>query len=196
MWRVVTTTTNVCIGSIVSLSSTFGSSWGSSRSETSLMCLICQDRRTWFGRSTSCVALWQAESPLNVQCSERLQPRRVRHRGGFWSSLYADNEGSGSDHWVARSTCCDQVGQRQWDAQRGVPNLGSVSRLQITFTQPGKPTQNTYVERYHRTVRHEWPDQHLSSTIEDAQQTAPSGYGFTITNCLIGPSGGSHRSKN
>lgn len=50
-----------------------------------------------------------------------------------------------------------------WAEQRGI---------RILFTQPGKPTQNAYVERYNRTVRHEWLDQHLFDTIEDAQATA------------------------
>ena len=50
-----------------------------------------------------------------------------------------------------------------WAERRGI---------KILFTQPGKPTQNAYVERYNRTVRHEWLDQHLFDTIEDAQATA------------------------
>ena len=35
---------------------------------------------------------------------------------------------------------------RTWAKQRGV---------HVMFIQPGKPTQNAYVERYNRTVRHE-----------------------------------------
>ena len=50
-----------------------------------------------------------------------------------------------------------------WAEKRGI-------RLQ--FIQPGKPTQNAYVERFNRTVRHEWLDQHLFDTIQDAQETA------------------------
>ena len=45
------------------------------------------------------------------------------------------------------------------------------SKQQITllFIQPGKPTQNAYIERFNRTARHEWLDMHLFETIEHAQ---------------------------
>ena len=39
------------------------------------------------------------------------------------------------------------------------------------FIQPGKPTQNAYVERFNRTVRHEWLDEHLFESVDHAQQT-------------------------
>lgn len=45
-------------------------------------------------------------------------------------------------------------------------------RIQLLFIQPGKPTQNAYVERFNRTVRHEWLDEHLFDSIEHAQYTA------------------------
>lgn len=38
--------------------------------------------------------------------------------------------------------------------------------------QPGKPQQNAYVERYNRTVRHEWLDQYIIESIEEAQEFA------------------------
>ena len=38
--------------------------------------------------------------------------------------------------------------------------------------QPGKPTQNTFIERFDRAVRHEWLDEHLFESIEYAQPTA------------------------
>lgn len=51
----------------------------------------------------------------------------------------------------------------QWAAGKGVA---------LNHIQPGKPQQNAYVERYNRTVRHEWLDQYLFETIEEAQDTA------------------------
>ena len=44
--------------------------------------------------------------------------------------------------------------------------------IKLMFIQPGKPTQNAYVERFNRTVRHEWLDQHLFESIEHAQDMA------------------------
>ena len=44
--------------------------------------------------------------------------------------------------------------------------------IKVLFIQPGKPTQNAYVERFNRTVRHEWLDEHLFDSIEHAQLTA------------------------
>ncbi len=42
----------------------------------------------------------------------------------------------------------------------------------IRHIQPGKPQQNAYIERYNRTVRHEWLDQNIFETIEEAQDQA------------------------
>lgn len=44
--------------------------------------------------------------------------------------------------------------------------------IQLHYIQPGKPQQNAYVERFNRTVRHEWLDQHLFDSIAHAQATA------------------------
>jgi len=52
---------------------------------------------------------------------------------------------------------------QHWAERRGI---------RLLFIQPGKPTQNAYVERFNRTVRHEWLDAHLFDSIEHAQQTA------------------------
>lgn len=46
------------------------------------------------------------------------------------------------------------------------------NQIQLQYIQPGKPQQNAYVERYNRTVRHEWLDQHLFESITHAQETA------------------------
>jgi len=52
---------------------------------------------------------------------------------------------------------------QNWAKKRGI---------HLQYIQPGKPQQNAYVERFNRTVRHEWLDEHLFSSIEHAQQTA------------------------
>lgn len=45
-------------------------------------------------------------------------------------------------------------------------------RITLLYIQPGKPTQNAYIERFNRTVRHEWLDLHLFETVAQAQQLA------------------------
>ena len=42
----------------------------------------------------------------------------------------------------------------------------------ILHLQPGPPQQNAYIERYNRTVRHEWLDQYIIESIEEAQDHA------------------------
>ena len=44
--------------------------------------------------------------------------------------------------------------------------------IHIQYIQPGKPQQNAYIERYNRTVRHEWLKQNIFETIEEAQNQA------------------------
>ena len=48
-------------------------------------------------------------------------------------------------------------------------NEQQITRLYI---QPGKPTQNAYVERFNRTVRHEGLDLHHFEAVEHAQALA------------------------
>jgi transposase InsO family protein len=45
-------------------------------------------------------------------------------------------------------------------------------RLAAASIQPGKPQQNAHIERYNRTVRHEWLGQYLFRTIEEVKDTA------------------------
>lgn len=45
-------------------------------------------------------------------------------------------------------------------------------QITLMYIQPGKPTQNAYVERFNRTVRHEWLDLHRFDSIAQAQQLA------------------------
>lgn len=51
----------------------------------------------------------------------------------------------------------------EWAEKRGIA---------LNFIQPGKPQQNAYVERYNRTVRHEWLEMNMFETIADAQDAA------------------------
>jgi putative transposase len=45
-------------------------------------------------------------------------------------------------------------------------------QITMLYIQPGKPTQNAYIERYNRTVRHEWLDMHSFESIAHAQYLA------------------------
>ncbi|CAM5210858.1 transposase [Alishewanella longhuensis] len=44
--------------------------------------------------------------------------------------------------------------------------------VELMFIQPGNPQQNAYVERYNRTVRYEWLNQYLFSSIAEVQDHA------------------------
>jgi putative transposase len=44
--------------------------------------------------------------------------------------------------------------------------------ITLNFIEPGKPTQNAYIERFNRTVRHEWLDLNNFESIEHAQYLA------------------------
>ena len=46
------------------------------------------------------------------------------------------------------------------------------NKITLLYIQPGKPTQNAYIERFNRTARHEWLDMHLFNSIEHAQLLA------------------------
>lgn len=51
-------------------------------------------------------------------------------------------------------------------------NRAEKQGIALTYIQPGKPQQNAYLERYNRTVRHEWVDLYIFETIDDVQQIA------------------------
>lgn len=42
----------------------------------------------------------------------------------------------------------------------------------IQYIQPGKSLQIVYIERYNRTVQHEWLDQNIFETIEESHDLA------------------------
>jgi len=45
-------------------------------------------------------------------------------------------------------------------------------KITLMYIQPGKPTQNAYIERFNRTARHEWLELYLFESIEHAQLLA------------------------
>tara|TARA_R110000787_G_scaffold277172_1_gene386359 strand:+ start:2714 stop:2959 length:246 start_codon:yes stop_codon:yes gene_type:complete len=51
----------------------------------------------------------------------------------------------------------------EWAEKRGIA---------LSYIQPGKPQQNAYVERYNRTVRHEWLDLYIFDSLQEVQQIA------------------------
>jgi putative transposase len=44
--------------------------------------------------------------------------------------------------------------------------------IYLQYTQPGKPQQNAYVERFNRTVRYDWLTQYLFESINEVQEYA------------------------
>jgi putative transposase len=44
--------------------------------------------------------------------------------------------------------------------------------IELMYIQPGKPTQNAYIERFNRTARNEWLNMHIFDSIEHAQSLA------------------------
>lgn len=61
--------------------------------------------------------------------------------------------------------------------------------IRLLFIQPGKPQQNAYVERFNRTARHEWLDEHIFQSIEHAKHTGTEWlwrYNAERTNMALG----------
>lgn len=48
-------------------------------------------------------------------------------------------------------------------------NWAEKKGITLDFIEPGKPTQNAYVERFNRTVRHEWLELVNFGSIQQAQ---------------------------
>lgn len=51
-------------------------------------------------------------------------------------------------------------------------NWAQKQGIQLEYIQPGKPQQNAYIERYNRTVRHDWLNHYLFESIEEVQEYA------------------------
>ena len=73
---------------------------------------------------------------------------------------------------MAGITSSDQGRQRPGIHQQALLSWAGDRGIRVQHIQPGKPQQNAYVERYNRTVRHEWLDQYMFATIEDVQDYA------------------------
>lgn len=48
----------------------------------------------------------------------------------------------------------------------------SENDILLHYIQPGNPQQNAYVERWNRTIRYDWLNQHLFATVTEAQDAA------------------------
>lgn len=66
----------------------------------------------------------------------------------------------------------------------------------LNYIQPGKPQQNAYVERYNRTIRHEWLDLYNFDSITEVQEIATDGFGLTTTNGPTWELAASHPLRN
>jgi putative transposase len=63
---------------------------------------------------------------------------------------------------------------QNWAKKRGI---------HLQYIQPGKPQQNAYIERFNRTVRHEWLDEPLcSSRLNMLSTRRLNGFGATMLN--------------
>jgi putative transposase len=51
-------------------------------------------------------------------------------------------------------------------------NWAEKYQITMLYIQPGKPIQNAYVERFTRTVWHEWFDLHLFDSVKHVQELA------------------------
>ena len=61
--------------------------------------------------------------------------------------------------------------------------------IRIDHIQPGKPQQNAYVARYNRTVRYDWLNQYLFSSVAEVQDYATRwlwGYNHERPNMALG----------
>lgn len=73
---------------------------------------------------------------------------------------------------MARHAAYSALRQRPGVHQRRTQDMGGKKGITIEYIQPGKPQQNAYIERYNRTVRYGWLNQHLFTSITEVQEHA------------------------
>ena len=119
-------------------------------------------------------------------------PQNCRMAGASASStsLKTSTEKAKRSRWISRCRPC-VLSERLIGSFNGAANprrLNVTTALNISdmpwplgrkkhgiclmFIQPGNPQQNAYVERYNRTVRYDWLNQHMFMTIDEAQSSA------------------------
>lgn len=53
-----------------------------------------------------------------------------------------------------------------------LPSWAMSRNIALRHIQPGKPQQNSYIERYNRTVRYDWLNQCVFESLEEIQELA------------------------
>ena len=71
------------------------------------------------------------------------------------------------DRLISRRGCLRVIRCANWPKYISAALQGEVNKrgIRLKYTQPGKPQQNAYVERFNRTVRHERLTQYLFDTV-------------------------------
>ena len=60
--------------------------------------------------------------------------------------------------------CCDNGPEY---ISQTLTDWAKKNAIAISYTQPGNPQQNAYVERYNRTVRYDALNQHLFDSLDE-----------------------------
>ena len=73
--------------------------------------------------------------------------------------------------WRGKPAClrCDNGPEY---AGHELMNWAKTNGIRLNFIQPGNPQQNAYIERYNRTVRSDWLNHYLFSSLDELQQYA------------------------